>query len=153
MGTMFLIRLINCLINRLINCLKLAWQLRIPDLIRVEVRDAQAHTVFELEGANIVQELSPALALLEIFSCTTREKDVTGIATIHYLLGHVDGGGAHICPLVHVSYTKDRSTVNAHPHSQAQIVLQRTTDLYRALGRFLGGVVKNHRDAVACGDL
>src|SRR6476646_11748347 len=136
MGTMFF----NCLINCLINCLKLAWQLRIPDLIRVEVRDAQAPTVFHLEGANVVQQLSPALELFEVFSHTMREKDVTGIATIHYSLGHVYGGGAYICSPVHASHTTDRPSVDAHPHSHAHIVLQRATDLHRALGRFLGGV-------------
>src|SRR6476659_7195327 len=130
MGTMFFNHLINCPIN----CLKLAWQLRIPDLIRVEVREAQAHTVFHLESANVVYELSPALEVFEVLSHTMREKDVTGIPTIHYPLRHVNSGGAHIWPRVRVSHTTDRRTVNAHPQSQAHIVLQRVADLHRALG-------------------
>src|ERR1700746_1767702 len=116
MGTMFL--------NHLINCPKPAWQLRIPDLIRAEVREAQAHTVFHFESANVVQELSPALEVFEVLSHTMRETDVTDLPTIRSPPGDVDGGSGQACSLVHVSHTNDRPTVNAYSHSQAHIVLQ-----------------------------
>src|SRR5262245_1909600 len=133
--------------------LQFARHSRIPNLVRVKVGNAYRHPVFYLEGADVMQERSPALELFEILSHTPGEKDVTGVATIHYPLRHVDAGPSHVGAFVHVHHTTNRPTVNAHPNLQARLVFKRAADLYRTLGRFLRTLVENQRHAVAGGDL
>src|SRR5262245_45047649 len=129
-----------------------ARQLRIANLLRVEVRDAYTHPMFYLEGANIMQERSPAFVFRQVLSHMTGKKNVPGVATIHYPPGHVDAASGHVGAFGHVHHTTDRSTVNAHPNLQARIVLERAADLYRTLRRFLRALVENQRHAVAGGD-
>src|SRR6516165_10380329 len=117
--------------------LKFARQLWIPHLVRVEVRDAHTHPMFYLERADIVQERSPAFVFRQILRHMMGEKDVTGVATIHHPLGHVDGGPSYVRAFVHVHHTTDRSTVNAYANLQTRIVFERAADLYRALRGFL----------------
>src|SRR6516162_4800765 len=130
-----------------------ARQSRIANLLRVEVRDAYTHPMFYLEGANIMQERSPAFVFGQVLSHMTGEKNVTGVAAIHHLPGHVDAGPSYVSAFVHVHHTTDRSTVNAHAHLQARIVLECAADLYRTLRRFLRTLVENQRHAVTGGDL
>jgi hypothetical protein len=45
-----------------------AWQLPITNLIRVEVRNVDAHAVLHFECADIVQKRSPAFIFRQILS-------------------------------------------------------------------------------------
>src|SRR5438552_10687918 len=136
-------------INGPMNWLQLCRHLRIPNLIRVEVGNIYAHPVFYVEGADIVQARPPAFVFRQVLSHMMGEKDVAGITTIHYSLGHVDTGPSHICPLVHVHYPADRPAVNAHADLQTLVALERAADLYRTLRRVLRTLVEDQRHAVA----
>src|SRR5262249_54707988 len=133
--------------------LEFARQLWITDVIRVEVRNADAHTVLHLECADFVQERSPTFVFFQVLGYMTGKKDVPGVATIHYPLRHVDPGPSHIGAFVHVYHTTDWPVVNAHAHLQARVVLERAADLHRTLRWFLRALVENQPHAVAGGDL
>jgi hypothetical protein len=135
------------------NDLEFGRQFGITDLIRVKVGNVYPHPVFHFEGADIVEERSPALELFQVLGYVMGEKDVAGVATIHHPLGHVDAASGHIGPLVHVHHTADRAAVNPHADGQTRVVLERAADLKRALGRFLRTLVKDQRHAVAGRDL
>src|SRR5437879_13655966 len=84
-----------------------------------------------------MQEWSPLLVFFKIFSDMFRQKNVAGVATIHHSSGRVDAGPSHVGAFVHVHYTTDRSTVNAHPNVQTRIVLERAAALHCTLRGFL----------------
>src|SRR5205823_14991337 len=94
------------------NGLEFRRQFWITDLIRVKVGDVYPHSVFDFEGADTVEERAPALELFQVLSHVMGQKDVTGVATIHHPLGHVDAASGHIGALVYVHHTADRSAVN-----------------------------------------
>src|SRR6516162_10879697 len=125
-----------------------ARQSRIANLLRVEVRDAYTHPMFYLEGANIMQERSPAFVFGQVLSHMTGKKNVPGVATIHHPSGHVDAGPSYVGAFGHVYDTTDRSTVNAHTDLQARIAFECATDLNRTLRRFLRTLVEDERHAV-----
>src|SRR6266478_350938 len=81
------------------------------------------------------------------------KKKVPGVAAIHHSLCRVDAASGYVGAFVHVHYTTDGPTVNAHSNLQARIVLERAADLHRTLRRFLRTLVKYQRHAVAGGDL
>ncbi len=126
-----------------LNRLQLTRQVRITNLIRVKVGDAHPSTVFDLEGADVVQERSPPFIFRQVLGHMMGEKNVTGVATIHHSLGQVDARAGYVGPLVHVHHTADRPTVDADADLQTRIVFQRAADLKRALRRFLGALVEH----------
>jgi hypothetical protein len=109
--------------------------------------------VFHLERADIMQERSPPFVFGQVLGHMAGKKDVPGVATIHHPPSHVDARPGYVGAFGHVYHTTDRSTVNAHPHLQARIVLERAADLHCTLRRFLRTFVENQRHAVASGDL
>ena len=60
----------------------------------------QAHTVFHLKLADLMQERSPTGVFLQVLSHMLGEEDVPGIAAIHHPLRHVDAGARHVRPLL-----------------------------------------------------
>src|SRR5437870_8513960 len=86
--------------------LELCWQFRIPDLIRVEIANAYRHTVFYLEGADIMQERSPAFVFGQVLSHMTGKKNVAAVAAIHHPLCRVDAASGYVGAFVHVHYTR-----------------------------------------------
>src|SRR5438876_10467814 len=86
-------------------------QLRITDLIRVEVRNAHAHSVFYVECTDIVQKRSPALVFCQVLSHVMGEEDVPGVSAIHHPLRHVDAGTSHVGAFVYVDHATDGATV------------------------------------------
>ena len=97
------------------DCFEFFRQLRITNFIGVKVGHAHPHTVFHLEGADVVQIRSPAFVFFQVFGHMTGEKNVLGVATIHHSLGHVDPRASHVRPSVHIHHSTDRPAVNAHP--------------------------------------
>src|SRR5205085_9287517 len=126
-----------------LNGLESSWELWITNLIRIKVRDVYPHSVFHLKRADVVEERSPALVILEVLSHMMREQDVPGVAAIHYPLRHVDAGAGHISAFVHVHDTTNRPAVDPRPNLQARIALERAADLRRALRPFVRTLVED----------
>ena len=78
---------------------------------------------FTSHCAKIVQERSPPVVLFQIFSHMFGDEDVTGIATIHHPLGHVDPGPGNVLALVHIDHFVDRTAVNTHSQRRSADVL------------------------------
>ena len=53
------------------------------------------------------------------------QKNVTGVATIHHSLGHVDSSARYVGATIHVSHTADRPAMNSHAHPQFRVAPQR----------------------------
>ena len=70
--------------------------------------------VFYLSFAEIVNGSAPFSELREVFSYALRQENVSGIATIHHPLGHVDAASGNIEVLIHIGNCADRPAVNAH---------------------------------------
>src|SRR3954469_6743570 len=100
------------------NGLEFSWELWITSLIRIKVGDVYPHPVFHLKRADVVEERSPALVILEVLSHMMREQDVPGVSAIHHPLSHVDAGAGNVGALVHVHDTTNRPAVNAHAQHQ-----------------------------------
>ena len=137
MGVMFL------------NRLQLARQVRITNLIGVKVGHAHPHTVFHLEGADVVQKRSPSFVFRQVLGHMMGQKNVPGVATIHHPLVQVDARAGHVRPFDHIHHTTDRPAVNAHPDLQALIILERAADLKGALRRFLRTFIEHQSHAIA----
>ena len=136
-----------------LNRLQLARQVRITNLIGVKVSHAHPHAVFHFACAKIMQKRAPTLVLFEIFGDVPGKQDVSGIPAIHHPLCRVDAASGYVGAFVHVHYTTDGPTVNAHSNLQARIVLECAADLHCTLRRFFRTLVKDQRHAVAGGDL
>src|SRR5205809_8022975 len=100
-----------------------------------------------------MQERSPAFVFGQVHSHMTGKKNVPSVAAIHHPLCRVDAASGYVGAFVHVHYTTDGPTVNAHPNLQTRIVLERAADLHCTLRRFFGTPVENQRHAVTGGDL
>src|SRR5260370_17033518 len=86
-------------------------------------------------------------------SHVTGKKNVAAVAAIHHPLCRVDAASGYVGAFVHVHYTTDGPTVNAHPNLQARIVLECAADLHCTLRRFLRTLVNDQRHAIAGGIL
>src|SRR3954452_7873626 len=100
-----------------------------------------------------MKERAPAFVFGQVLSHMTGKKNVAAVAAIHHPLCRVDAASGYVGALVHVHYTTDRSTVNAHSNLRARVVLECPADLHCTLSRFLRTLVKDQRHAVAGGDL
>src|SRR6266478_8017888 len=98
-----------------------------------------------------MQERSPAFVFGQVLSHMAGKKNVAAVAAIHHPLCRVDAASGYVGAFVHVHYTTDRSTVNAHPNVQTRIVLERAADLHCTLRGFLRTLVKDQRHAVTGG--
>ena len=76
---------------RFFKRLRLSRQLsRLPTSIAVKVSRPTSHAVFHFASAKVMQERSPLLVFFEIFSHVLGKQNVSGVATIHHPLRHVD---------------------------------------------------------------
>ena len=139
----------NAFASALLKRLKLFWQLRIANLVRVEIDDADTHAVLHFACAKIMQERPPMFVLFQIFGHVFGEQDVAGIAAIHHPLRHVDAGAGDVGSLIDVGDLIDRAAVDSHPKLNRGMTLQRLRNLHRALHRRLGIGAENQRHAVA----
>src|SRR5438105_6031040 len=99
-----------------------------------------------------MQEPSPSFGFSEIFADAFREKNVPGVAAIHYALRNVDAGAGDIGAAGNIDYTANWPAVNSHPKSQARMCLERETNLSCALCWRVWAGVENQRHAVASRD-
>src|SRR3954447_8077313 len=100
-----------------------------------------------------MKERSPAFVFSPALSHTTGKKHAAAVAAIDHPLCRVEAAAGYVGAFVHVHYTTDRSTVNAHSNVQARVVLECPADFHCTLSRFLRTLVKDQRHAVAGGDL
>src|SRR5438874_8565642 len=98
----------------LLQHLKLSWQLRISNILRVEIRKVDADAMFHFAWAKLMQQAPPVFVLLEIISHMFGDENVTGIPAIHHPLRDVDASPGNICLFVQVSDFIYRAAVNAH---------------------------------------
>ena len=71
-----------------------------------------------------------------------RQKDVTGIATIHHALRHIDSRPGDVCPVVDIGDLTDRSAVDTHAYLDIRVTFQRLANFQRALRWLLRGAEK-----------
>src|SRR4029450_3513884 len=93
-----------------------ARQSRIANLLRVEVGDAYTHPVFNLEGADIMQERSPAFGFFEVSGDMLGKEDVPCVAAIHHPFCHVDSSAREIGPFIYIHNPAEGSAVDSHPN-------------------------------------
>ena len=129
------------------------WELLVADFIRIEVRDANTHTMFHFARTKVVQERSPLFVFFEIFSDMLRKQNVTGIAAIHHPLRHIKTGTGKIGLTVHIDHTADRAAVHSHSKFYLWVFFESATDFERAFHWFFRALVKNQRHPVAGGNL
>src|SRR5262249_4259234 len=108
-----------------------------------------ADAVFDSTFTEFAKIRTPARVFLEIVRHTFGEKDVPGIAAIHYALRHIDPGTGNIRPIINIPDSVDRAAVNAHPHFKFWIIQQCFADLQGATHRSLDGIEKHQSNAVA----
>jgi hypothetical protein len=83
------------------------------------------NTVLYLAFAQIVQLRRPLPVLHQVISYSSRKKDVTGVAAIHYPLGHVDSSTCDVRATADVDDFANRPAMNAHPDKNTRTLLQR----------------------------
>ena len=66
--------------------------------------------------SDVVQMRSPVSLVFQIFGEMLREENMSGIATIHDALRHVNSSPEEIGLIVHIRDWIDRPTVNAHAY-------------------------------------
>src|ERR1051325_2860380 len=107
-----------------------------------------AFAVLHFHFAQIMQMRSPSSVLLQIFGHSLGQQDVTGVPAIHQTLGDIDTDSGGVDATVNISDRANWAAVHAHAHRQIGIMFQNAADLYRALDRLLGTILKNERYAV-----
>ncbi len=128
--------------------LELFRQLRIADFIGVEVADIDPDPMFHFACAQVVQERSPPVVLFQIFSHMFGDEDVTGVATIHHSLRHVDPRAGDVLALVHVDHFVDRTAVNAHSQRDPRMFFQGSRNFQSALRRRFRICAENKRHPI-----
>src|SRR5678815_3106716 len=79
-----------------VHGLKSLRQLRIAELIVIEVRDRDAHAMLHFARTKVMQERAPLLAFFEVFGDMPGKENVTSVAAIHHSLCHVDPSAGEI---------------------------------------------------------
>ena len=99
----------------LFESLELLWELRITNLVRVDIGDANAHAMFHLAFAETVQKWLPMFVFFQIFGDVFGDKNVSGISAIHHPLRHVEASAREIGMTIHVNHAAHRAAVDTHP--------------------------------------
>ena len=136
-------------VRRFCTVSNLLRQLRIAELIVVEVHDRDAHAMLHFACAEIVQKRSPLLVFFEIFGDMLGKEDVPCVAAIHHPFRHVDSSAREIGPFVYIDHPANWPAVDSHPKLQARMFLERAADLHRALRRRFRIGVKDQHHPVA----
>src|SRR5713101_1426101 len=77
-----------------------------------------------------------------------RKQDMSGIATIHYPLRHVEASPREIGATIHIDHTADRTAVYSHAKFQVWVLFERAADFDRALRRRFWTGVKDQRHSI-----
>jgi hypothetical protein len=105
--------------------------------------------VFHLALAKVVQVRLPLPVLPQVFSDALREKNVTGVAAIHYSLRYVDSAPSDIRTVVHIGNGTDWTAMNTHAHPKVRTAFQCPGDFQGALHRRIRACRKDQCHAIA----
>ena len=72
----------------------------VAQVIGIQIYDTDAHAVLQFAFAQLMQIRSPARILFQVFADMLGDQNVSGIATIHDSLRHVDASPGDIRLLV-----------------------------------------------------
>src|SRR6266436_9513955 len=108
--------------------------------------------MFYFTLAKFMQVRLPVRVFLDIFSDMLREQDVSGIAAVHDPLCDIDAGAGHVRFSGCVDDPTHGPTVYAHSQLKFRMLLESAAYFQRAFNRRFWAMIKNQRDAVACGD-
>src|SRR5439155_18536951 len=92
--------------------LKFPRQLSIAELIVIEVHDRDAHSMLYFARTEIVQQRSPMIILLKIFSGPLGKQNMTGVPEIHHAVGYVQASARQIGPAGYINNAADWPTMN-----------------------------------------
>jgi hypothetical protein len=121
----------------------------IAETILVEIKQVQVQPVFHLAVAQIVQVRLPMAVLGQIFSHVRRQKNVSGVATIHHALRNIDSRTGYVRFLIYIRDSVDRTAVNSHPQQDLRMILQGSANLESTSRRFFRTVEENERHPIA----
>src|SRR5438105_14213029 len=96
-----------------------------------------------------VQKRTPLCVLFQVISHTFGEKNVSGIATIHYALSDVDAGARNVGLLIQVSDFIDGAAVNSHANVKLGMIFQFLANFQRAQNRRFRTSATNESATVA----
>src|SRR5262245_33311447 len=99
--------------------------------------------------SDVMQMRSPVSVVLQVFREMLGEKNMSGVATIHDALRHVNSSPEEIGLIVHIRDRIDRPAVNAHAYFKFRIALQCLTDFKRAFHRRFWIVRKDEHHSIA----
>src|SRR6266446_4149533 len=108
--------------------------------------------MFYFTLAQFMQVRLPVRVFFEIFSYVLREQDMSGVAAVHDPLCHVDAGASHVRFSGCVDDPTHGSTVYSHSQLKFGMLLERTAYFQCAFRWRFMAMIKNQRDAVACGN-
>jgi hypothetical protein len=77
-----------------------------------------------------------------------RQKDVTGIATVHHPLRDVHPSASDVCPIIDIRNLIDRTAVNSHPQLNTRMISQCLAYLQRTARWLFRTTVKQERHPV-----
>ena len=80
-----------------------------------------AFAVLHFHFAQIMQMRSPSSVLLQIFSHSLGQQDVTGVPAIHQTLGDIDTDSGGVEATVNISDRANWAAVHAHAHRQIRM--------------------------------
>src|SRR6186997_1356937 len=72
-----------------------------------------------------------------------RQKDVTGIATVHHALRDIDSRTSNVCPIIDIGNLIDGPAVNTHAYFNMRVTFQRLANFQRALRGLLWAAEKS----------
>ena len=78
-----------------------------------------------------------------------RQENMSGIATIHDPLRHIESRSSHVDPVVNVIDLIDRAAVNSHSYLNVWRIFQRLADFQRTLRGLFRTAKKNQRHPVS----
>jgi hypothetical protein len=98
-------------------------QLRVPNLIGVEIHNEGGHTMLYGTLAQIMQICAPLTRVRQVFGDPFRKEDVACIAAIHHPLRDVNSSACNVRSIIYIPNFIDRPAVNPHPKLQLRILL------------------------------
>ena len=79
----------------------------------MKIHNGDAHFVLYFAFAQVVQERPPMFVFSQIVSHALGEKNVSGVAAVHYPLRHVETGAGKVGLTVHIDHAADRAGAGA----------------------------------------
>src|SRR5690349_14756957 len=98
--------------GRWLGLLKFLRDCGVAQRLSVKIDQMEPDTVLDLALTEIAQPRRPLPRMDQIIRHVLGEKNVPGVAAIHYALRHVDAGSGDVGATAHVDYLAHRPAVN-----------------------------------------